>query len=156
MKDSASTSLLPLKPMQLPDAPSWFPLAWGWWAIMGAIAAFILCGWLIYRWNKKRLAPKRTALRLLNGDPMPLAPSDAIELLRQAALCYFPRDEIAKLTGNDWYEFLDSQLNTPRFVGNSALWQQALYQRVPIENAAVLVSDCYQWVNDALPPKRRR
>lgn len=156
MTQASNTSQLPLKPMQLPDLPSWFPLAWGWWATIGIIVAVILFCWLLIRWKKKRLAPKKTALRLLTGTPMPLEPSEAIELLRQAALCYYPREEIANLTGKDWYAFLDSQIQEPLFETNSELWQQALYQKEPVQNSQALVGDCYQWVSDALPPKKRR
>ncbi|MCG9575064.1 DUF4381 domain-containing protein [Vibrio tubiashii] len=153
MSSETQTSLLPLNPMHLPEPPAWLPLAWGWWTLIGGILTLTLATWLIIRWNKKRLAPKKTALRLLAQDQKP---SEAIELVRQAALCYFPREEIAQLTGKDWYLFLDSQLATPRFSDNYEAWQQALYSKQPIENSAELILDCSEWVSQALPPKKRR
>lgn len=153
MSSETQTNTLPLQPMQLPDVPDWFPLAWGWWAVLATVIISFLLVWLLLRWNKKRLAPKKTALRLLSHDNKP---SEAIELVRQAALCYYPREEIAQLTGDEWYQFLDSQLNAPRFTPNQAVWQQVLYSKQPVANADELVQDCKDWVERALPPKRRR
>ncbi|MFB9215749.1 DUF4381 domain-containing protein [Vibrio sinaloensis] len=153
MSTETQTPTLSLQPMHLPDAPAWLPLAWGWWALLGAVVATCLVIWLFIRWNRKRLAPKKTALRLLeNGN----RPSEAIELVRQAALCYYPREEIAQLTGEQWYQFLDSQIANPRFTPNLTDWQQALYSKQAVANADELIQDCKDWVEQALPPKRRR
>ncbi|MCR9423929.1 DUF4381 domain-containing protein [Vibrio sp. RM-69-4] len=156
MKESSIATLLDLSAMQLPELPSWFPLAWGWWASAAGILLCLLILVFVIRWRRKRLAPKKTALRLLNPQFGHLTPSSAIELLRQAALCYYPRMEIAHLTGKEWYTFLDSQISYPLFVPNETLWQQALYQKQKTENSQELINHCYQWVNDALPPKKRR
>ncbi|WP_019275611.1 DUF4381 domain-containing protein [Vibrio coralliilyticus] len=153
MSTNNKDSLLPLNPMHLPEVPSWFPLAWGWWATAGAIVFGTLIVWLTYRWNKKRMAPKKTALKLIQaGDK----PAEAIELLRQAALCYYPREEVAQLTGKEWYAFLDTQVKSPVCLENYELWQEALYSKEPVGNASELITHCSQWVDEALPPKRRR
>lgn len=154
MKETSSTPH-ELNALHLPDAPTWWPLAWGWWAGAASIVLVVVIIMLVIRWKRKRMAPKKTALRLLNPH-LKQTPSSAIELLRQAALCYFPREEIAHLTGNAWYTFLDTQVGRPLFVPNETVWQQALYQKQKIADADALVADCYQWVNDALPPKKRR
>ena len=153
MRNETQTSSLPLQPMHLPEPPSWLPLSWGWWASIAAILVLILATWFVIRRNKKHQAPKKTALRLLDNCTRP---SEAIELLRQAAFCYYPRTDIAQLTGNEWYEFLDSQIDSPRFVANQALWQHALYSKEPIEKSDELVQHCIDWVEKALPPKKRR
>lgn len=153
MSNETQQSLLPLNAMHLPEPPTWLPFAWGWWAIIGATITLLIVSLLFIRWNKKRLAPKKTALRLLaRGDK----PSEAIELVRQAALCYFPREQIAQLTGKEWYAFLDSQVTGTHFSENYDVWQQALYNSQPIANAPELIEHCSQWVEHALPPKRRR
>ncbi len=111
MKETSSTPL-ELNALHLPDAPTWWPLAWGWWAGAASIVLVVVIIMLVIRWKRKRMAPKKTALRLLNPH-LKQTPSSAIELLRQAALCYFPREEIAHLTGNAWYTFLDTQVGRP-------------------------------------------
>lgn len=151
-----SSNLLDLNALQLPEVPSWLPLSWGWWASIAAIVIATIATVLVIRWKKKRMAPKKTALRLLNPDLGQQTPSTAIELVRQAALCYYPREQVAHLTGTDWYSFLDSQIDKPLFMKNESTWQQALYQKQKVENAQDLIADCYQWVNTALPPQKRR
>ena len=158
-------SLLALNPLHLPNAPSWFPLAWGWWlSLLLAVFFILLCTSLIL-WRRKRLIPKKTALLLLTSKQSQHTPSSAIELLRQVAFCYFSRDQIAHLTGLAWYNFLDEQLGRPLFVPNETQWQRSLYQKNTRENsldpnsvteAFALIQDCHLWVSEALPPKKRR
>lgn len=155
MQESSSAPLK-LSDLHLPDVPSWVPLAWGWWATVASIVAFVVIVLLAIRWKRKRLAPKKTALRLLTPSLGIQTPSSAIELLRQAALCYYPREDIAHLTGKEWYAFLDDQIGRPMFVPNETQWQQALYKKQSAVDTKALVEDCYQWINDALPPKKRR
>lgn len=150
------TNILALNPIHLPPSPSWWPLAWGWISLVGCIFVALLLIYLIIRWRIKRIAPKKTALRLLNPTHGKLTPSDAIELVRQAAFCYFPRKEIAHLTGQEWYAFLDKQFGKPLFLPNALLWQQTLYQHTHSENEVKLIDDCYQWIQHSLPPKKRR
>ena len=148
-----TSTLLPLNPMHLPEPPSWFPLAWGWWALITSVIVGLLIVWLLLYRKKRHLAAKKTAQRLMASHQKP---ADAIELVRQAALCYFPREEIAQLPGTEWYEFLDSQLNQPVFITNYELWQQALYSKHPIQETHTLLQDCSLWIDQALPPKRKR
>jgi hypothetical protein len=111
--------------------------------------------WLIH-WHRKRNAPKKVALGLLQAKHHDLTPSDAIELVRQASLCYFPRKEIAHLIGRDWYDFLDTQYGKPLFLPHASKWQKALYQKPETKDVQHLIDDCLIWVKEALPPKRRR
>ncbi|WP_394143855.1 DUF4381 domain-containing protein [Vibrio atypicus] len=153
MSTETQTSPLALQPIHQPDVPAWLPLAWGWWTLLAASLLLIMTLLLITRWNKKRLAPKKTALRLLaTGNK----PAEAIELVRQAALCYYPREEIAQLTGQQWYQFLDSQMKAPLFAPNQESWQQVLYSKQSVTNSDELIQNCRTWVEQALPPKRRR
>ncbi len=126
----------------------WLPLI----MVCTIISIFVF---FIY-WQRKRLAPKKAALRLLS---MPLGyqtPSSAIELLRQTAFCYFPREQIAHLKGDDWYAFLDEQLEQPVFMPKAQTWQQTLRDRQPIEHPEQLVADCSYWIEHALPPSRKQ
>ncbi|WP_406734658.1 DUF4381 domain-containing protein [Vibrio scophthalmi] len=152
MTSSNNDTVLPLNDLHLPDVPSWFPLAWGWWATVAAVVLVLLLITVYLRWQKKRLAPKKTALLLIPKEK----PAAAIELVRQVALCYYPREQIAQLTGRDWYVFLDSQIDSPLFESNFDQWQKVLYSRQTVENSNELVEHCSQWVNQALPPKKRR
>ena len=70
--------------------------------------------------------------------------------------CVTTREEVAQLTGKEWYAFLDTQVKSPVFLENYELWQEALYSKEPVGNASELITHCSQWVDEALPPKRRR
>ncbi len=151
---TTQTDTLALQPILLPATPSWFPLAWGWWAMLAAVVTTLLCIVLYLRWRTHRLRAKRTALKLFEKPIVAHTPSSAIELLRQAALCYFPRETIASLHGEKWYQFLDLQLGEARFCNKMHEWQAALYQSKRSELDAELINDCKIWVERALPPKR--
>lgn len=155
MKQTLST-LLQLNPLHLPPAPSWWPLAWGWLSLIGtALALLVLVVFLIRR-RRIKLAPKKAALRIFTISKDKMSPSDAIELVRQAALCYFPREEIAKLSGREWYAFLDSYTSKTVFTDNAITWQKALYHKESITDPSDLVNDCQEWIQLALPPRKRR
>ncbi|MCA0934322.1 DUF4381 domain-containing protein [Vibrio alginolyticus] len=146
---------LNLEPLVLPNQPDWFPLAWGWWAVLAGIIIAVLGLALFFKWRTKRLRAKKTALKLLTHSVPPHTPSSAMEILRQAALSYFPRTEIAPLTGSTWYEFLDSHTNETRFTDKQQQWQATLYQKSPQEHHQDLIDDCVFWVSHALPPKKK-
>ncbi|NLS11750.1 DUF4381 domain-containing protein [Vibrio sp. SM6] len=149
---------LALDPLVLPHAPSWFPLAWGWWATLAFVVITIIALILTVRIHRSRRKAKRTALSLFAQGNIATSPSAALELLRQAALCYYPRETIASLNGDAWYQFLDEQIGEARFMPKLEQWQAALYQTVSNEECdnRTLIQDCYDWVAKALPPKRGR
>ena len=99
---------------------------------------------------------KKAAIHLLVNPMTPHTPSSALEILRQAALSYFPRQEIAPLTGSAWYAFLDSHTQESRFFDKQQQWQTALYQPCPPSSSQELIDDCLFWVNTALPPKKKK
>lgn len=146
--------ILPLDPLVLPPAPSWFPFAWGWWASLAIVFFSIILTLMILKNRKQYRKAKRTALALFDHPVSAHTPSSALELLRQAALVYYPRNTIASLNGQEWYQFLDQQLGEARFMPKLEQWQSALYQRQTSDDNAQLIMDCRDWVERALPPKR--
>ncbi|MGX9416391.1 DUF4381 domain-containing protein [Vibrio sp. RC27] len=154
MKQTLS-NLLQLNPLHLPPSPSWWPIAWGWLSLIGSAIVALLLLIFLFRMRQKKLAPKKAALRIFSKSKETMTASEAMEIVRQAALSYFPRDEMAKLTGHDWYAFLDSYVSTPLFTQNETLWQKALYQKAPNGDVNQLVDDCQDWVRRALPPAKR-
>ena len=127
MTDNTQAPNLDLSPSLLPDAPSWWPVQWGWWSLLGFSLILVLIVAFYLRHRKKKMASKKAALKLFSLPTQPLTPSGALEVLRQAALSYYPRERVAQLTGSEWYEFLDSQVTSPIFSQNQHMWQQALY-----------------------------
>jgi hypothetical protein len=145
---------LPLQALHLPPPPSFWPFAWGWWSLLATVLVSLLLVVGLWRWHKKRQAAKKAALALLNLERATITPSGAMELLRQAALSYYPRSRIARLSGEEWLEFLDSQVKEPIFNQSVQTWLAALYQKAPEIEREPLINQCENWIQQALPPKR--
>lgn len=114
---------IPLRDLHLPADVGWWPLAPGWWVLVGAVLLGI--GWLLYKalLNWRITRARRAALKQLSfvtreyrhhGDAVALA-IELSELLRRLVLAYAPRRAVAGLTGERWLECLDRGLDEPLF-----------------------------------------
>lgn len=155
---------LDLSPIITPSAPSWWPLAWGWWAVIITAIVVIAIVFFIVKRRQKNQHAKNEALACFRNSQSSntLSPSEAQDIVRQAALSYFPREKVASLSGDDWLTFLDAQLAKPLFATKQSQWQQVLYQDAALMSdeqkkaQQLLVNDCETWLRKALPPKRGR
>jgi len=114
---------IPLRDLHLPEPIGWWPLAWGWWFLLGL--AMLGLGYLVYqgwrRWRANR--PRRIALRQLaqvqadyrRGLDAVALSKQLSQLLRRAMLAYAARDEVAGLTGQNWLEWLDRGMHGQPF-----------------------------------------
>ena len=99
--------------------PGFWPPAPGWWLV--AALLIILVGLLLLLLHRrKRLAYRRQALKeLARLEQQPLGNSELLRalsrLLRRAALCAWPDNSGAGLTGQAWLEFLDARGKTTDF-----------------------------------------
>ena len=151
---TTSNHPLPLNALQLPEAPGFWPLPWGWWSLLLAMVLLIIAIVGVWKWRKRRLRAKKAAIALLNLENTTISPSGAMEIVRQAVLSYYPRGRVAKLSGESWLSFLDSQVSEPIFTPSGEDWLEALYKSEQHTNREELISQCDQWLNLALPPKR--
>ena len=129
---------LNLAPLDLPAEPSWWPLPASTLMLLGGFALAVLL-WLGYRYYQGRL--KRKALGLLSQleDQPDLQALDS--LLRRVALTYFPRNQVAGLSGETWLAWLDEQLNkksdeqldSSTFMHLKDSWLSGLYGNKPLE-----------------------
>ena len=123
MKSSDPVSLQNLNDIVLPATIGWWPLATGWYVLIGFV--LIVIAWFSYRslklWIKNRY--RRAALRelqLLEDRVRKPGQRDASlrqipVLLKRAALSVYPRSQVASLTGKDWFHFLNSTVKNPSF-----------------------------------------
>jgi hypothetical protein len=91
-----------LKELPFPDAVGVFPLAPGWYGLLGVVLVVVLFGCWRWRIRWRANAYRRDALAEVRGDPRQLP-----FVLRKAALHGFPRDEVASLRGADWIGWLN-------------------------------------------------
>ncbi|WP_392538341.1 DUF4381 domain-containing protein [Legionella sp. 227] len=107
--------LAQLKDIHLPTPIGWWPLAPGWYILMGLILFIaILLAYSAYKRHRHALA-KKHALLLLHEylknyekeQNSSLASAHISELLRRVALVYYPRERVASLHGEEWLKFLN-------------------------------------------------
>ncbi|MBT8107935.1 MAG: DUF4381 domain-containing protein [Gammaproteobacteria bacterium] len=137
---------IPLRDLHLPGDISWWPLAPGWWVLIAL--ALIALGYLVHLYLQHRSgsAARRYALRQLNaltaefeqhGDAVAFS-SSLSELLRRTMLAYAPRQDVAGLTGEEWLQWLDRDLDQPRFQGDTGRKLLELPYRRPDDELSAL------------------
>lgn len=150
---------LPLRDIHLPPEIGWWPLAWGWWLLIGLVLLGLvtLVWWLLKRpTSPKRinLSAQSSALQELTrieqqykNDPLGLVRELSV-LLRRIAISLYGRRSVAGLTGLSWLQFLDQQGGTPVF---SQRFQQALtelpYRAQGSADVSTLVQEVRQWLS---------
>ncbi len=165
MKSPDPSSLQNLNDIVLPAAVGWWPLASGWYFLLGFF--LIALGWFGYRslrrWIHNRY--RRAALQELTTI------SESLEcesqrthklrqipgLLKRTALSAYPRNEVASLSGKDWYGFLNSTLATPLFTDDvtntldTISYTTGALNAVDSSSAQNLLSVGRQWVKQHQP-----
>lgn len=130
---------IPLRDLHLPEPVGWWPLAPGWWVLIG-VATVILLYFMRKAWLRWRAdAARRIALQELERvesayreTPNPVLLATRLsELLRRTMLAYSPRKEVAGLTGSAWLAWLDRGLEEKYFTeGPGTLLKELPYRRV--------------------------
>lgn len=111
---STPLDLSGLKGVLLPPTPSFWPLPWGWWIVLGT--AILMSGffWQLFRYFYP--TPLSYALRLLKDIqkknlPAPQAGRELSKLLKRVALLCFERTQVANLTEKEWSRFIKTHGN---------------------------------------------
>ena len=138
-----------------PPPPSWKPQTLGWYVAFAIIA--LLLGWLaahlFRRWSENRY--RREALNeIANVEATQLS-----ALLKRAALCSWPRETIAMLTGPAWLKFLDDTMQKPLFESAPAnrIEELALSpSKLSAEEAAAIRYASARWIKYHKPLRRQR
>lgn len=163
---NTANNTLALRDIHLPTQVSWWPPAPGWWLVLGIILLFIVVAVLLYRRYQVRKLYQAATQELQKikqdyaqtHDDQQLVQQLSI-YLRRACLTFYPRVDVAGLTGNAWLEFLDSVLENskdPRRFGDEAarVLVSAPYQLQQQIDAEVLLSLCESW-SKSLPTCKR-
>ncbi|WP_318489153.1 DUF4381 domain-containing protein [Photobacterium leiognathi] len=152
-----SPQQLPLADIHLPAAPSYWPLAWGWWLALVIVIIVIIALVVMFKRKKQSNAAQKEALNQLALITPEQGLSALNTLLKQAALSYYSRSVVAPLTGEAWLTFLDRQLPVKHsgFVELKTQWLSGTFSNTPLTNEEF--EQCKQmtrkWLKHALPPK---
>ena len=113
--DSSTPTTLELRDIHLPEPISWWSPAPGWWFLLGALLLMILAVFLFRHYQKKQALKKQvlaefdTICTQFQHDKNQTALVQSLSiLLRRTCISFYPRSEVASLTGAAWLQFLDS------------------------------------------------
>jgi hypothetical protein len=139
--------------IHLPEPLPFWPLAPGYWIIIGIIILLIGGSWWLYKYHSQSF--KNIALKELKqlrifykNDHTQLIINISI-LLRRVALVAFPHDQVAGLNGIEWLQFLDKTGNTQEFSnGFGKILATSPYQKnTQIKDIEVLFNLVETWIN---------
>ena len=165
MKSTDPASLQNLNDIVLPEAAGWWPLASGWYFLLGLL--LIVLVWFIYTLIQRRINDRyrRTALHQLQlliqdidkAEKRDVALRQIPILLKRTALTAYPRRQLASLTGKRWYDFLNSKVSTPSFNESSCnsleniSYSVGNLDTVNAGAASKLLKACKHWLKNHRP-----
>lgn len=147
-----------LRDIHLPDAISWWPPAIGWWILLAlVITAFIFIPKLYRRitYTPLNKVANNTFKNIIAEYKEDNNESDFViktsQFLRQTAMSYCGRNNVAQVTGNEWVQTLNNLTEKNYF--NEKIKQtlvNAPYQKNISIDAEELISTIQNWL-DKLP-----
>jgi len=145
--------LAQLKDIHLPSNVHNYPIAPGWWLLALIVLALIIYGVIKLRqYRAKRKAQKTALKQLAHAADI----STMVSVLKWAALQYFPRQQVAPLTGGAFKNFLIATLPTKQqaqFTQLSGENFSSVYQsNAASQSDAEFTAAAQLWLRHALPP----
>lgn len=168
MKSTDPASLQNLNDIVLPASVGWWPMANGWYFLIGLL--LIALTWFIFRslqrWKNNRY--RRAALYELqlleNGLKSPGKRDACLRqipvLLKRTALSIYPRNRVASLSGESWYEFLNSTVHKSVFTEttfstlNAVSYSAGELSDVNPQETIALLNASRSWLKLHQPPTR--
>jgi len=151
----AANPLDQLKDIHLPEAIGFWPPALGWWLTGLLLMALLVTGLFFYQRFQKS-AYRRAAVQQLNllfSDYQQPQQSHEISaqlnrLLKAVAQQSYSAEQVSRLTGTQWLNFLDSGANMQSFAqGPGQILASAPYDKnSEINDATALKQCCTQWI----------
>ena len=105
---------LPLRDIHLPETVPWWPLAPGWWILLGLLVSVTVLVVLLRYLKKRKRFSKLVMYELNQITTQYESDKDSKKLLmglsgilRRVSITAFPDRNPAAMTGEDWLKFLD-------------------------------------------------
>ena len=134
MNPSFDPTDMPLRDIHLPDAISWWPLAFGWWAlvliVVIGIAVFAVRFYAARRQRVARREIQKAMDTLHTGQDPALCAQQFSTIMRRFAMTISDEpDAVAGLAGENWLLFLDESWENEEFThGEGRLLLSAPYR----------------------------
>ncbi|MFK5913332.1 MAG: DUF4381 domain-containing protein [Woeseiaceae bacterium] len=143
-----------LRDIHLPDAISWWPPAIGWWVLLALVIAAVVFIPKLYRrisYTPLNKVAKTTFENIVtdyneNHNDAALV-TETSQFLRQIAMSYYSRGEIAQLTGEEWVYALNKITEHNHF--NESVKQyliNAPYQKEISIDSEQLITAVQNWL----------
>ncbi|MEY8767521.1 DUF4381 domain-containing protein [Francisella philomiragia] len=152
--------LAQLKDIYLPAKVSqWWPLAYGWWLLLGLIVLTFIIFLIILHFRKKRNSYKDSIVndfRRTIEETQQNKPKEALQnisvYLKRVALQKFPNQEIKTLHGEQWLEFLDSKMKNQNFKNTKANMLVNSYRAIELDRQTLneILTVAEQWLRRVL------
>jgi len=147
-----------LHDIHVPEQVSNFPIAPGWWLLLVLVIVIAVLSYKKFKKNKRLNSSKKQALTVLETNPS-MSAKECISLLKWAAMQYVNRQQLAKLHGDNFQDFLMTQLPKKHQISfielSSAAFKGQYQASQATTTTADIDSDCRQatklWLTQALP-----
>ena len=152
--NQASSPLAQMHDIALPEKVSSLPIAPGYWILL--LLLILSLSWMVKTLLKKYRyhAPRRTALAMLNAmdSNANTFASQVNSLFKRTAMTYLPRQSLAHLNGQPWFDWLDKRLpaNHQRKIG-PLLFKRHQQQGLTIEDNQQLLILAKLWLANSAP-----
>ncbi len=150
---------LNLRDIQLPEPISWWPIAHGWWLLLALTVIIIIALYASIKIYRARQLKRDIGVELVKIKQQFLQSNNKTQLvkalsvlLRRASISYYPKTNIAGLTGEDWLQWLDSRNHKAgvQFQSNTGkilLSAPYLPQHADLDyDANALINLCENWL----------
>jgi|TARA_B110000263_G_C15287248_1_gene501458 hypothetical protein len=125
---------MPLRDIHLPDAVSWWPLAFGWWILVSIIFIGIIVFAIRFHAARRQRVARRGIQKVIDalhaGQNPVLCAQQVSTIMRRFAMTISDEpDVVAGLAGQDWLAFLDASWGGTSFTrGEGRLLLSAPYK----------------------------
>ena len=140
-----------LRDIRLPVQPDFWPLASGWYILIGCILMTVILGFIIWRlWQNKPLPYALRELKKIKQENKKNSLKELSQLLKRVAMAKHGRDAIAPLHEDEWQEFLLA--SAPQTLDKEQAKQlaYAIYNPNPKTPDKKLFLSCQKWIEKVL------
>lgn len=129
MSPANQDPLAQLNDIIAPSAPHWWPPAAIYWLLLIAFAVLIIGAIYLFNKVKKEGLKQQQALQKLQQLKQANANFISLnQLLKGVALLYFPRQQVASLHSEKWFDFLHCYAASPIFESKQAFLKRLYSQ----------------------------